>query len=493
MEPMNQSKARDREKDDGRFDVDLAIIGTGGAGMAAALKAAENDRTVALIESSTLGGTCVNIGCVPSKTLLRAAEVAHMAKSHPFEGVHTVFEGIDWEMIRRRKNELVAELRQSKYADVLAHFKDRISLKHARARFLDARTLKLDNGEVLRSRRILIATGARPRKLTLPGSGPESFLDSTSLMDIPRFPDSLLVIGGRAVGLELGQAFSRLGSKVTLLQRSERLLPEHEPEIGLAMEEYLAKEGLQVVTEAVPLELQAETPLKRLKVRLPSGERFFEAEQILMAVGRTPNSGDLGLEPLGVAMDAAGFIQVGATLETSVPGIFAAGDVTVHPKLVYLAAKSGLIAAVRALGLFKEGEDPELNLRVLPEVIFTDPQIATVGLTEESARSRGLKVRVVNLPLSQVPRALAARNTQGFIKLVADEKTNRLLGAHMVGSGAGEVIQTAALAIQMGYDCGLDLSRLQDMFFPYLVQVEGLKLAAQAFSKDINTMSCCAG
>lgn len=475
------------------FNADLAIIGTGGAGMAAALKAAENGKNVAIIERGTLGGTCVNIGCVPSKTLIRAAEAAHMAKAHPFEGVATTFDGIDWDVLRRRKDELVSELRKTKHGDVLARFQDRISLKRATARFIDPQTLMLDNGEIIHSRRILIATGVRPRKLALPGSRPDSFLDSTSLMDTPRFPRSLVVIGGRAIALELGQAFARLGSQVTLLQRSERLLPEHEPEIGQAMQEYLESEGIKVVTGAKPLDLMSEEPLKRLKVLTRDGERFFESEQILMAMGRLANTENLGLDSIGVGTDAEGFIQVDGTLQTSVPGVYAAGDVTTHSKLVYLAAKAGTFAATNALGIGLEGSKLNLDLRVLPDVIFSDPQVATVGLTEDAAKSKGFQVRATNLPLSQVPRALAARNTKGFIKLVADSRTDCLLGAHMVGADAGEVIQTAAMAVQMGYTYGFKVSQLQEMFFPYLVQVEGLKLAAQTFSKDMNALSCCAG
>ncbi len=476
-----------------RYDVDLAVIGTGGAGMAAALQAAEAGLMVAIIEKGTVGGTCVNIGCVPSKTLIRAAEAAHMARSHPFEGVHTTFQGIDWDTLRLRKDELVASLRQSKYLDVLAGFENRIVLKHGRARFVDAHTLKLDDGEVIRSRRIVIATGARPRKLTLPGSGPDSFLDSTSLMDSPRFPKSLLVIGGRAIALELGQAFARLGSQVTILQRSGELLPEHEREIGPALREHLEREGLRVITNAQPLELLTEEPLKRLKVRTPDGEKVFEAERILMAVGRVANTEDLGLENIGVALDQEGFIRVDETLQTSVPGIYAAGDVTTHAKLVYLAAKSGNIAAANAFRLSGDETRKELDIRVLPEIVFTDPQVATVGLTEAEAESGGYAIQVTRLSLEHVPRALAARNTKGFIKLVVDAKTERLLGAHMVGAEAGEVIQTAALAIHMGYAHGFKVSQLKEMFFPYLVQVEGLKLAVQTLSRDVKSLSCCAG
>jgi mercuric reductase len=259
------------------------------------------------------------------------------------------------------------------------------------------------------------------------------------------------------------------------------------------MEDYLRAEGVETVTRATPLELLAEAPMKRLKVHVPDGDRIFEAEAILMAVGRTPNTDGLGLTAIGVKLDAQGFIEVDEHLQTSVPGIYAAGDVTTHPKLVYLAAKSGSIAAANALGLLENGAPRSLDIRVLPEVVFTDPQVATVGLTEAEANSMGHEIQVTRLPLEHVPRALAARDTRGFIKLVVDRKTDRLLGAHMVGAEAGEVIQTAALAIQMGYAHGFKVSQLRDMFFPYLVQVEGLKLAAQTLTKDVKALSCCAG
>lgn len=489
----SQSTASSREESTESIDVDLAVIGTGAAGMAAALKAAGAGRSVVLIEKGTLGGTCVNIGCIPSKTLIRAAEAAHVAQAHPFRGVDTTLTGIDWNTIRSQKDELVAELRQSKYLEVLSQFQEKITLKRGQARFLDARTLKLDNGDVIRFHKAIIATGARPRKLKIAGALEDSFLDSTSLMALSRLPKSLLVIGGRVIALELGQAFARLGTRVTILQRSGRLLPDHEPEIGEGIATFMREEGIEVITEATPLELSSDAPVKKLKVRVKAEEKVIEAEEILMAVGRTPNTQDMGLEDLGVKTDADGFIVVDASLQTSVDGIYAAGDVTTYTKLVYLAAKAGSLAASNALDLAGDGLRQELDIRVLPDVIFTDPQVATVGLTEAAAASMGYEVQVANLPLAYVPRAKAARNTKGFIKLVADKKTDRLLGAHIVGADAGEVIQTAAMAIQMGYLYGFKLEQLRDMFFPYLVQVEGLKLAAQSLTKDIKTLSCCAG
>jgi mercuric reductase len=314
-------------------------------------------------------------------------------------------------------------------------------------------------------------------------------LDSTSAMALSAQPSSLLVIGGRAIALELGQTFARLGTQVTILQRSERLIPEHEPELADALAEILREEGLCVQTDATPLAIRAEDGEKVVTARVHGELQEFRAEQVLMATGRTPNTSALGLDEAGIATDAQGFIVVDDFMQTSRPGIYAAGDVTNRPKLVYVAAAAGGVAAENAL----EGNRKRLNLTVLPDVIFTDPQVATVGLTEGQAMADGYSVKTSVLPLSYVPRALAARDTRGLIKLVAEQGTDRLLGAHVLAAEGGEVIQTAALAVHVGLRYGFTVADLRGMLFPYLTQVEGLKLAAQTFEKDVAQLSCCAG
>lgn len=470
-------------------DYDLVVIGTGGAGMAAAIRAAELGRRVCIVEAGTIGGTCVNIGCVPSKALIWAAEAYHTAGHHPFAGMHTRAEGVDWPAVVGQKDRLVGELRQSKYLDVLASYGDRITLARGRAYLQADGGVALDNGQVCRPGKIVLATGARPRILPLEGIEDVEVLDSTSAMALEKQPRSLVVIGGRAVALELGQTFARFGTRVTILQRSPRIIPEHEPEVSEALADYLREEGLVIHTGVRPLAIQQDDSEKVVTAQVKGGRREFRAEQVLMATGRTPNTQDIGLEEAGVELDEGGFIVVDDHLQTHHPHIYAAGDVTNQPKLVYVAAAAGGIAAENALN----GNHRRLDLTVLQDVMFTDPQVATVGLTEAQATAQGYEVKVSTLPLAYVPRALAARDTRGLIKLVADRNSDRLLGAHVLAAEAGEVIQTAALAVKFGLEYGFTITNLREMLFPYLVQVEGLKLAAMALEKDVAQLSCCAG
>jgi len=470
-------------------DFDLLVIGTGGGGMAAAIKGAESGQRVAIIEAGVIGGTCVNIGCVPSKTLIRAAESYYRAGHHPFAGIETAACGVDWPAVIAQKDALVAELRAGKYVDVLASYREQITLVQARARLQADGAVALDDGRVLTARGVVIATGARPQRLPLEGIDRVPVLDSTSAMALAQPPTSLIVIGGRAIALEMGQTFARLGAQVTILQRSARLIPEHEPEIADALAEILRQEGVRVETGVTPLALREEAGQKVVTASVNGELQEFRAEQMLMATGRTPNTAALGLAEAGVATDDGGFIIVDEFMQTSRPGIYAAGDVTNRPKLVYVAAAAGGVAAENAL----EGNRKRLNLTVLPDVIFTDPQVATVGLTEAQAMADGYTVKTSVLPLSYVPRALAARDTRGLIKLVAEQGTDRLLGAHVLAAEGGEVIQTAALAVHAGLRYGFTVADLRGMLFPYLTQVEGLKLAAQTFEKDVAQLSCCAG
>lgn len=469
-------------------DFALAVIGTGGGGMGAAIKAAELGKRVCLIEAGVIGGTCVNIGCVPSKTLIRAAAAYHSAGHHAFAGVHTSAQSVNWPTVIAQKDNLVGELRQHKYEDVIASYGERITLMRSRARLRPDGAVALDDGSVCRASRVVIASGARPAILPLDGIDRVPVLDSTSAMALETQPRSLIIIGGRAVALELGQAFARFGTQVTILQRSARLIPEHEPEIADELAAALREDGLVIHTGAQPRAIRQVNGEKVILADVNGIPSEFRAEQVLMAVGRTPNTANMGLEEAGVTLDARGFIVVDESMRTSNPMIYAVGDVTTLPKLVYVAAMAGGIAAHNALG----EDEKRLDLTVLPDVIFTDPQAATVGLTEAAARARGYEVQVSQLPLAYVPRALAARDTRGLIKLVADKDSGRLLGAHVLAAEAGEVIQTAALAVRFGLRFGFSVNDLSEMLFPYLTQSEGLKLAAIAFKKDVAQLSCCA-
>ncbi|HET59826.1 MAG TPA: mercury(II) reductase [Chloroflexi bacterium] len=466
-----------------KVDFDLLVIGGGSGGFAAAIKGEEMGYRVGIINGGIIGGTCVNVGCVPSKALIRAAEAWHTVGHHPFLGVETSQVSLDWSKVRDHKNELVSTLRQKKYVDVLGAYPN-IKLIEGYATFAADGSVFLGNKHY-RARRYVIATGAQPRILPIPGLIEAQPLTSTTLMDLDVLPKSLIIMGGRAIALELGQTMARLGVKVLILQRSARLVPDHEPEVGRAIKDYLEQEGITILTGVQVERVSRNGDTRIVHARLMGQTREFEADQILVALGRKPNTAGLGLDQVGVKLDNNGAIIIDEYQQTSNPTIYASGDVTPNPEYVYVAAASGTLAANNA---FNENQKA-LDLSAMPGVIFTDPQIATVGLTEAQAKREGNQVMANVLPLEYVPRALAARNTRGFIKIVADEKSGRILGVTVLAAEAGEVIQTATLAVKFG----LKISDISETLFPYLTQVEGLKIAALSFSRDIDKLSCCAG
>ncbi|KAA3644014.1 MAG: mercury(II) reductase [Chloroflexi bacterium] len=463
-------------------DFDLLVIGAGSAGFAAAIKGTDLGFKVGMIGDGDIGGTCVNIGCVPSKALIRAAEAWHTAGHHPFKGANTRQGKLDWETIRSQKDSLVSDMRQSKYVDVLAAYPE-ITYIEGYASFTDDG--KVQVGDTLyKANRYIIVTGGHPRVIEFPGVEEVEPLNSTTLMELEQLPKSLIVLGGRAIALELGQTMARLGVDVLILQRSTRLVPDHEPEVGRAIMDYLEQEGIGVITGVQVERFSRDGDTRIVHAEVMGQEKVFKADQILMALGREANTAGMGLENVDVDVDKNGAIVVDKYQQSSNPAIYASGDVTSNPEFVYVAASGGATAAQNAL---TDTQKP-LDLSTVPGVIFTDPQIASVGFTEDQAKQNGYKVKTSSVDLEHVARAQAARDTRGFIKLVADEATNRLLGAHIVGAEAGEVIQTANLAIKFG----LKVDDLTDTLFPYLTQVEGLKLAALAFDKDVAMLSCCA-
>jgi mercuric reductase len=464
-------------------DFDLLVIGGGSAGFAAAIAACELDKRVGIVNTGPIGGTCTNFGCIPSKALIRAAEVWHQSQHHPFEGVMTKAVKLNWSQVREQKNRLIEGLRQSRYVDVLA--------AHGDIAFIEGRAVFQPDGFVrvgehtYQAERYVIATGGRPRVVPFPGIEEVAPLNSTTLMELPQLPKSLLILGGRAVALELGQMMAHFGVKVTILQRSARLVPEHEPEISQAIQDYLQDEGIQVVTDVKVERLRREGEMRAVRARVRGQLQEYRVEQILMALGRDHNTDGLGLENVGVALTEDGAIAVNEFLQTTNPNIYAVGDVTTNPEYVYVAAAGGMLAARNAVNRAQKPFD----LSIVPGVIFTNPQIATVGLTESEARQAGYDVKTSVASLDYVAHAQVGYDTRGFIKLIADGATNRLLGAHVLADKGGEVIQTAVLAIKFG----LTFDDLQSTLFPYLTQVEGLKLAALAFTKDLEKLSCCAG
>ena len=465
---------------DGHYD--LAVIGAGSAGFSAAITAAEAGAKVALIGSGTIGGTCVNIGCVPSKTMIRMAEAVHHARTASrFPGVTGEARVTDWRAAIAGKDALVATLRQKKYVDLLPAYPN-VRYIEGRARFV-ADGLMVDD-RPLAADRIVIATGASPALPDIPGAAEVPYLTSTTALELEELPRSLIVVGGGYIGCELAQMFARVGVAVTLVTR-RRLLPEAEPEVAQALTGYLFDEGLAIETGLRYRGIASSDDGIRLAIEREGRERTLEAERILYATGRRPNTRDLGCAAAGIECEPGGAIRIDRHMRTSRPGVYAAGDVTGRDQFVYMAAHGGRVAALNAL----EGDRHAYDNRAMPWVVFTDPQVAGVGLGEAAARAAGFEPKVSVLPLDAVPRALAARDTRGLIKLVADRATDRLLGATILAPEGADSIETAALAIRMD----MTARQLGEMIFPYLTTVEGLKLAAQAFEKDIAKLSCCAG
>ncbi|MEP5840053.1 MAG: mercury(II) reductase [Marinobacter sp.] len=463
-------------------DLHIAVIGSGGAAMAAALKSAERGARVTLIERGTIGGTCVNVGCVPSKIMIRAAHVAHMRRASPFdEGIAAVEPSIHRPRLLAQQQARVDELRHAKYEGILED-NPAITVLQGEARFTDANTLTVTGTDgterEVRFDRAFIGTGAGPTIPPVPGLSDTPYWTSTTALASDTIPERLVVIGASVVAVELAQAFARLGSEVTILARS-RLFSREDPAVGEAIETAFQAEGIKVLNDTQASQIRYTNEEFVLATNV--GE--LRADRLLVAVGRTPNTDRLNLEAIGVET-ARRAILVDDCLRTTVPDIYAAGDCTDQPQFVYVAAAGGSRAAVNMTG-----GDARLDLSAMPEVVFTDPQIATVGLSEVDAEVRGFVTDSRTLTLDNVPRALVNFDTGGFIKMVAERESGRLLGVQSVAGEAGELIQTAVMALR----ARMTVNEIADELFPYLTMVEGLKLCAQTFTKDVKQLSCCAG
>ncbi|WP_234729556.1 mercury(II) reductase [Acidocella facilis] len=461
----------------------VAVIGSGGGAMAGALKAAEQGARVTLIERGTIGGTCVNIGCVPSKIMIRAAHVAHLRRTSPFDaGIGATTPVILRDRLLAQQQGRVEELRHAKYENIL-DANPAITVLRGEARFESEQTLTVSlangNTQTVAFDRCLIATGASPAIPPIPGLKETPYWTSTEALASDRIPDRLAVIGSSVVAVELAQAFARLGSKVTILVR-HKLFFREDPAVGEAVAAAFRAEGIEVLghTQASRIDYQSGEFI------LATDQGELRAERLLIATGRSPNTRRLNLDVAGVAVNAGGSIIVDEGIRTSAQNIYAAGDCTNQPQFVYVAAAAGTRAAINMTG-----GNAALDLTAMPAVVFTDPQVATVGYSEAEAHHDGIETNSRTLTLDNVPRALANFDTRGFIKLVAEAGSGRLIGVQAVAPEAGELIQAAALAIRSR----MTVFELADQLFPYLTMVEGLKLAAQTFSKDVTQLSCCAG
>jgi mercuric reductase len=476
-----ESRSAGHSRGDGGYD--LMVIGGGSAGFAAAIKGAELGYRIAMVEAATIGGTCVNVGCVPSKTLIRAMEQYHLAGEHRFRGVHTTAGHLVWTRVLDQKDKLVAEMRQSKYIDVLAAY-PQITLLGGHAHLTGGSGIEID-GESYAPNKIVITTGARPWAPPIPGLEETGYLTSTTAMELHERPDSLIVLGGNAVGMELAQTFARAGAYVTLVELLPRIAPFEDEEVSQGLAGYLEAEGVRILTGFETQRVEKHAGRYYLTGVQEGEELVLDAEQLLVATGRRPNTDGMGLEEAGVHLGLQGEVLVNNRLQTENPDVYAAGDVLGEDMFVYVAAYGGMLAAENALAAAGRIYDTS----VIPRVTFTDPQIASTGLTEAQAREEGYDVQVSMVPMAQVPWALAAHDTRGLIKLVVDSPTGRLLGAHILAPEAGEIIQIAVLAMRFG----VTVEQLRETMFPYLTSAEGLKLAALGLEKDVALLSCCAG
>ena len=469
---------------------DLAIAGSGAAAFAAAITARDAGGSVMMVERGSIGGTCVNTGCAPSKALLAAAAARHDAASPRFPGISTQAGPVGMAALAAGTCGLVAEMRAGKYVDLAADYGWEIIA--GTARFdggADAPVLQVqpDGGGTMsvEAEHYLVATGAAPWIPSVSGLERAGYLTPAAAMELTGLPESLLVIGGNATGLELAQLFARLGTRVTITETLDRLAPYGEPEVSAAIEDVFESEGIGILTAADVVSVRRDGQARSAVIKA-AGEpaRELAYGQVLVAVGRRPVTAGLNLDSIGVETGGRGEILTDEFGRTANPRIWAAGDVTGGPQFVYVAAAQGSAAAANALA----GAGRAVDYAALPRVTFTSPAIASAGLTEAELTGQGVACDCRVLPVSAVPRAVVDRDTRGVIKLVAEAGTGRVRGVHAVADGAGEMITAASYAIQ----AGMTVTDLAQAWAPYLTVSEGLRLAAQAFSRDVSRLSCCA-
>ena len=472
-------------------EYDLLILGAGSTAFAAALTAQELSKTAVMTEERPIGGTCVNRGCLPSKNLIEAARIVHEAQHPRYPGLSPSRIEVDFRALVRQKADVVHDYRAKKYESLIG---GGITVEAGHIEFVDSTSVEV-NGKRLRGRKVLIATGSRPVLPELDGLKTVPYLTSDLLtvdepLELRELPKSLLIIGGGYIALELGQMFSRLGTVVTILERSGQLLTHgYDPEVGRSIGEVLGQEGLQMLFSATPQSTRQDGNDIATTVTVDGRERVIRTEHLLIATGRRPNTDNIRVERAGVRVNERGEVLVDQYLRTTVPHVFAAGDVIGGQHNSQMAtpvgSRQGRIAAQNALS----SEPPRVvDHRVIPRTIFTDPEIGVVGMTEDEAIAAGHRCWCNTLPMSLVSRASAIHDTRGMIKMVADADSHEVLGVAMVGRSAGEVIHEAAMAIRYR-------ARIQDfidLLHVFPTMAEALKIVAISRIKNPAKLSCCA-
>jgi len=475
-----------KESNKNKNQFDLIVIGGGSAAFSAAIKAESLGLTTLMVNGGLdFGGTCVNVGCVPSKNLIRAAETAYHAAHSNFKGIKPRGVDIDFKQIIKGKKELVSALQQQKYMDVVSDFENLAMLK-GWAEFVNKNTIIVDEDKTYTATNIVIATGATTNIPNIEGLNEVGYLTNISLFDLEEKPESLTIMGAGYIGLEIAMAYNRLGVKVRIIEFTDRPLRSQTDDITDVLVEQMESEGIEILPNFRAFKFEKDGNNRIIHCNCPDGSttQIIEEGHIVVATGTKPNTTKLGLENIDINLTKSGQIVVNEKMETNVSNIYAAGDVTNTPPFVYTAATEGNAAVNNAFSLSKNSVD----YTSLPWVVFTDPQIAGAGMDEIEAEAEGIPFEVSKLDLSHVPRALAAQDTRGFIKLIRNTETDKLIGARVIAPEGGELIQQLSMAIKYG----ITVKDLAESFYPYLTLGEGIKLAAITFGKDVSKLSCCA-
>ncbi len=461
---------------------DLVILGSGSAAFAAAIKASELGARVAMTESGTIGGTCVNVGCIPSKNLIQAAELYYAPSHTAYQGLRMRNRKLDFVALIRQKNQLVKKLRQKKYIEI-AEGDEKIAILRGPSRFVAKHQVQVGD-QIVKAPKFLIATGSRACIPDFPGIDKVKYLTSTEAFELKKLPESMVIIGGGFIALELGQMFHRFGTRVTILERGGHVLSGFDEEVADSIQKILVEEGVGIETHtAVKLVSQKSKGIE-VMAQVQEKVRRFVAEHLLVACGRIPNSDGISLEKVGVEVDERSFIKVNDEMQTTVDYIWAAGDVTGPPLATPVGAREGVIAAENMLN----GGHQKMDYTAIPRAVFTDPEVAAVGLSAAEARAQGMEVEADCLDLQHVPKAAAIYQTNGLVKMVIEQNTKRIVGVQLVANRGADIIHEAALALKYR----LTVQDLISTIHVYPTMSEAIRMAAQVFTKDVSKLSCCA-
>ncbi len=461
---------------------DLFILGGGSAGFSAAIRASDLGAKVLIVENNVIGGTCLNRGCIPSKFLIDVAKEFYRIKKPRYGSIKNTEGEIYFKEVLAELKMLIEKMRKEKYWDVLDAYPT-IDYKQEMGEFIDEKRARVGSEEITFFKAI-VTTGSRPSLPSVSGIEHVKAYTSDSIFDIDHLPEHLIIIGAGAVGLEIGQAFLRMGSRVSIIEATERIGGNEEPELTKRLRELLEKEGMEILTSARIMQVKREGERVTVKLMRDGKVTEISGTDILIATGRKPNTENIGLDRVGVEIDERGFIITNEYLQTTKEKIYGAGDCVGRYMLVTVAALEGAVASENAL----LGNVKKIDYNSIPHAIFTDPELASVGYKEEELKNRGISYRSTMLEFSKVPRAILSRKKEGIIKMLAEEKTNKILGVHILAEEGAEIIHKAVPIVKYG----LTVEDVIEMVDIYPTLSESVKLCALSFVRDISKLSCCA-